>query len=407
MKKFACALLALITAFSLCACDNDDDDRDRSSKKKDKVAVETTEATEPVAEPTEEESEALEEYICTVSNLKTDAAALPENPEPYQLEYIQDHCHRLMEYAYATKWAKTERAAYLVSRYSGYDVPFDPATDWDPEAVLAQFNVVKDVALYRTEKRADNLGNESMPYKDVVWHYNAAGNTTYITNEDQILFSLADCIDGVEFSQGVREYDKNGRLSKITSYSGDTIDRIATYTYNEKGQLVNLTIRENTQTYEITGFTYDEKDRLTRVDWSLYSYDVPHAIIYTYNDDNTVAMVEHIDYVTNDNDERFIKHREAMEYTYKNGVAVSGTYCNQNYSEWINMKIGVTSTWVSYEDVDTYTFSYDNAGRLVEEVVTHGGRKSYNKEGALTNESVPSTAITTYTTVYGDYYVVK
>ncbi len=403
MKRFACTLLALITAFSLCACDQDDDDRDRSSKKKQNAVEETTEETIPVAEPTDEEAEALEEYICAVSTLKTDAAQLSANPESYELRNIQELCQRVSEYAYATKWAKTDRAGSLLANYSGYEVPFDVNTDWDAEAVLAQFSVVKDVPLYRTEMTTDNLGNQSSPVERTSWHYNSNGLATLVTGEDNILLSLPDCI-GLNFSEGIREYDKDGRLSKITTYDGDQIRMVCTYTYNENDQLINMTIRENTQTYEISDFRYDEQGRLSSIEWTLSAYDDPHALIYTYNADNTVAMVENITYVTNDNQERFPEFRNAMEYTYENGVAVSGIYTNQSYGKWYNFSVGVTSTWVGNETIDTYTFSYDNAGRLVEEVATHGNTKTYNADGKMTNESAPYYASTTYTTVYGDYY---
>lgn len=405
MKKFACALLALITAFSLCACDNDDDDRDRSSKKKDKVVEETTETTVPVEEPTDKEADALYEYISAVCCIKSELARIQQDPSNYNADYIQEYCRKVQEFAYASKWAKTNRAADILQSNQHFDIPFDPETDWDSAAVLAQFTTVKDVVLYRTETTTDNLGNQSDANVQTYWHYNSKGQASQIIGEYNIPFSLANCIS-LSFSEGIREYDQAGRLVKITTYSGDTIIVVCTYTYNEKDQLVNMTIRENTQTYEISDFRYDEQGRLSYIEWTLGAYDEPHALIYTYNADNTVAMVENITYVTNDNQERFPEFRKAMEYTYENGVAVSGIYTNQSYGKWYNFSVGVTSTWVGNETIDTYTFSYDNAGRLVEEVVTHGSTKTYNANGEMTNESAPYYASTTYTTVYGDYYAI-
>ena len=110
---------------------------------------------------------------------------------------------------------------------------------------------------------------------------------------------------------------------------------------------------------------YDQAGRLSKIT----NYD-------NYQEVNMVCT-----YSYNDNGEHFVKTREAMEYTYETGVAVSGVYTDQTYGEWYNFSYGVFDTWVNFETVDNYTFSYDQTGRLITEICHHGNTMTYNTDG--------------------------
>ncbi|MBQ8796588.1 MAG: hypothetical protein IJZ56_00125 [Oscillospiraceae bacterium] len=409
MKKMICVLLALTTALSLCACGETNDDHDRRDDDRDYAEETVLENEEPTipAEPNEEEATKIRDYVSAVCYLKEAAATMTQQADPYKLDEIQGYYQTLMDIGSVEQWANTSTASMILSDYAEWEYAFDSDSDWDLEDVLSRFSVVKDVVLSRNKSTCDNMGNMETTHDKTSWHYNAAGQAVLVANEDEIPFSFAHCISYLDFSEGIREYDQAGRLSKITTYEGDgKILRLCTYTYNENGQLVGMALRENTQSYEIKDFRYDDQGRLTRVEWS-YRDDgsQPHAINYTYNEDGTVAMVENMSYVTNDNGEHFVKTREAMAYTYENGVAVSGVYTDQTYGEWYNFSYGVFDTWVNFETIDNYTFSYDQAGRLTTEICHHGSTFQYNTDGDQVNERVSDIATTTYTTVYGDYIV--
>ena len=65
------------------------------------------------------------------------------------------------------------------------------------------------------------------------WHYNTAGQELLITDEDNILFSLPNCISHVDYSGGIREYDQAGRLTTEICHHGSTM------TYNTDGKMTN------------------------------------------------------------------------------------------------------------------------------------------------------------------------
>lgn len=413
MKKLICTLLALTTVISLCACTNADDEYDRCDDEnagyteEDLRDLPEAEITVPPAEPTEEEQTLIRDYVSNVVHLKEALAALSQQSAEYELNNIQHYYQTLQQIGSVEQWANTSAASSILSDYSDYEAGFDPATDWNLDAMLSGFTVLKDVKLSRSYVECDNMGNKENETVSCTWHYGADGKELMVSDEDEILFTIPNCISYVDYSGGFREYDEAGRLSKITTYSSENkIEQLCTFTYNENSKLVKMEFRSNTQTYEVSDFQYDEQGRLVRFEWDFNgSGKNPKAVVYTYNEDGTVAMVEKLTYVTNDNGERFVEYRDAMEYTYENGVAVSAVHTDQTYGTWINFSYGVFDTWLNYETVDNYTYTYDQAGRLVEEVCHHGNTLTYNTNGDLTNDCVSDVATTTYTTTYGDYIV--
>ena len=421
MKKLLCTILALATAMSLCACGNkeDDDDTPKKDKKPNKQTesmenskpanpfedLEPTEATLPEEPTKEEEKEAIRNYYYSVQDFRTTAkSTLDKNEYSSEWEYLQEQYNKLLEYGDMTKWANTVYATDLCG-----DVPselFNPETDWNPQAVLADFTVIKDTLLRYENITEDNLGNIVNTWDMTTWFYDAKGNAICINgiNNYAPLAPIAD-----ESAQnGYREYDDAGRLIKITESYNGTIDSITTFTYDADGKLIKQEYKNNTTSWSIDNYTYDAEGRLISASWvpkpSTLSDEI-YEVVYTYNADGTLAKEEKKIYQPTNAGERVIDEHFCKEYTYADGKLTSAKYTKKYYNITTAWGEGVVGSWLNNEYTETSTYSHDDKGRVVQEVTVPGDDIYYTYEGKVLQTRKPTVAKYTYNSVYGDYVV--
>jgi len=417
MKKLLCMILTLATVLSLCACGKkEEDDTSKKGKKPDKqteatVSTEPTEAPEPTlpAEPTEEEKTMMYEYITAVRTLYSTAnATLDDREYSSDLETVQFWYKKLQEFDNMKKWANTPWAAEAYED-AGSPESFNPETDWDLQAVLANFTTVEDVILRYEQITTDHLGNITDTRDLCQWHYGADGNAIFITDEPKhTILELTGDSNSETYHKGLREYDEAGRLTKITEYRYDNIYSIVTFTYDTDGKLIKQEKKMNTSGWVIDDFTYDAEGRLTKVTWAPnYNSlsDEVYEMVYTYNADGTLAKEEKNVYDLTNAGERVIKEYYSMEYTYANGRLASGFYTEKEYHITTSFGQGVTGSWLSSEYTDTRTYTHDDQGRVAQEVVIPGNTIYYTYDGKVQQTKQPTVATYTCNTYYGDYYV--
>lgn len=437
MKKLLSLLLALVMMMSLCACgetDDYDDDEDRDEiveeddDKKDDgkfpfwgdkddedqddtgdgdVEVPPINLPEPSVpvEPTSEEWEEIYDYSQIVSTLNNyvEYQTIMYDPVDFGLEgdivfdaeALSAYYAMLQDLDGVDKWAGTEYAN-------------DETVNWNRQEVLDSFTVLKDVKLKYTQTEVDNLGNNKGTIQRSRWHYYENGQIKQVTSEeDTVRIHIGTGhTNRVNYASGDREYDAEGRLAKITLYSGTDIVEVCTFTYDEEGKLIKQVVQDNTSQWEINDFTYDENGRLVKYTLPFGYSDQIVEMAYTYNEDGTLASEQKNTYVTNDNGDKFIKIRYSMEYTYDaEGKLASGTYKEQTYGEKFSLMSGTTATYLWHQKVDQYAYTYDADGRIVTETATMGSTEYFNDDGTPNGSTPSSVATTTYETVYGDYCI--
>ena len=150
--------------------------------------------------------------------------------------------------------------------------------------------------------------------------------------------------------------------------------------------------KENTKETEYT-FSYSQDGRVV----TLTSFYI--IIVYTYNEDGTLAKEEYKCYNRGLNDtmeEARLKEDAQMVYHYDaNGHLTSADYKLDVYAGY---KLRVESA--------AYTFTTDDTGRVTQVVAIPGDTIHLNHKGEET-VSVAKYAKVTYQLYYGDYFVEK
>ena len=405
MKKLICMMLALIVVMSLCACGTNDSvqtefaDTTGGNDAARQHEDELPETTEP-AVPTSEEKELLETYVRTVSSLNREAAKLKENPY-CSPEAIQEKRTELLalDMDAVSKWARTEWAEWAYDRCGSPENFVFPA-DFDCEAVLGRFVKVEDVKIRYTKTAADSLGNVSGPYEAAAWHYFANGAVRQFENEFHTYPMAIEWINAVDSSFDydskdgqIREYDTDGRLNRISYYSGSNVSAVRFFEYDARGNLTTQTAMTNFNE-RVYHYSYDAQGRLEKTECVFEVGFAPCTCqaLYTY-DANGNLVKEVITKYYRGLSEADIVDRYITEYAYDaSGEPVSGTFTKQ---EWVVGEI-------CYQTVDRYTYERDTQGRVIKETVILGDKMNA-KTNTVYNYSQYDRLV--YETVYGDYYV--
>lgn len=404
MKKLICMVLALMMVISLCACGQNNDavnefDTHDNNDTIQKEENEPQETTVP-AVPTEEEKEVLETYVRTVNSLNYEAAKLKENPYS-SLDAIQEKRTELLTLDLDTvsKWVGTDWAQWAYDE-SGAPKYFSFPADFDCEAVMGRFAKVENVKLSRSKTAIDSLGNVSGPKEDAQWHYFTNGTVRQFENEFHTYPMAIEWINAKDSSYDydakdgqVREYDADGRLAKISYYSGSNVSAVRLFEYDAQGKLTTQTAKTNSSE-RVYQYSYDVQGRLEMIECVFIVGYAPCTCraLYTYDASGNLAKEEITKYYTGVS-EADIVSRYIMEYAYDaSGTLVSGTFTDQ---EWVVGKVNL-------QTVDQYTYEQDAQGRVVKETVTLGDQMNAQKNTVYRSAQY---AQIVYETVYGDYYV--
>ena len=402
MKKLICMVLALIMVMSLCACGqnndsvNEFDTNNNTTQKEDNEPQETT----IPAVPTEEEKEVLETYVRTVNSLNYEAANLKENPYA-SLDVIQEKREELLALDLDTvsKWVGTDWAQWAYDE-SGAPKYFSFPADFDCEAVMGRFAKVENVKLSRSKTTIDSLGNVSSPKEDAQWHYFTNGTVRQFENEFHTYPMAIEWINAKDSSYDydakdgqVREYDADGRPTKLSYYSGSNVSAVRLYEYDAQGKLTTQTAKTNSSE-RVYQYSYDGQGRLAMIECVFTVGFAPCTCqaLYTYDANGNLAKEEITKYYDGLS-EADIVSRYITEYAYDaSGKLVSGTFTEQ---EWV---VGE----VNFQTVDQYTYEQDAQGRVVKETVILGDKMNAKKNTVYQHSQYDKLV---YETVYGDYYV--
>lgn len=402
MKRWIALVLVAVMGLSLCACsgkydkyqyinemlDNGDyegavmaiyelyQQENGDSGENNGENGDSNDDPEDNAEPSDEEWNLLNEYCGLVARLNQyseDNSNFYYYDDAEGIEYygsvaLAKTYARLSEMEGVDKWANSQ---YVQNQYSWYE------GSWDRQEVLNRFTSVQDVSLRQTRTYVDNMGNESTNTQQS-WKYDENGNLTYANP-----YVYHDLSHFSTYYRYEDEYDSDGKLTKRSYYSGDTLERIVTYSYDSNGYITNEHHVTNSSEVDYV-FTCDAQGRVKTISWGTI------IIGYTYNAAGNVTEILKTEYSSN-GDVLYIKE---MKYLYNpEGVLKSGTYTSSNY---------VFS--YHHQRVDTYEYTCDARGRVISEVI-HCGDDLYttgDKAGEICSRADYETV--RIDTEYGDYY---
>lgn len=413
MKKQICMILALVMVMGLCACGESTAHSGRNNNFPNQTGISSNNQASQEAtvfdEPTGEEKNVLCNYVNEVSYLNEIVAKLKEAPY-YNTDGIQKHRAKLLELDLDTvrRWAGTQWAEWA------YEQSYEPENfrfpeDFDCDAVMARFVKVEDVKLSYIKTATDFLGNVSTPSEETVWRYFADGTVSQVDTEfNACRFAIesedmmTSAFDYHGCTENLREYDADGKLTKITYYHtyqhSSNVALVRLFAYDAAGKLTTQTAKTNNEE-RVYHYSYDTQDRLTKVktvfDAGLYTNT--YEILYTYDANGNLMKEEMTIYKDNERT-HFISACRIMEYVYEaSGKLVSGTYTEQRWASNI-----AQGNFLELQSVDQYTFELDAQGRVVKEIVIPGAFMWVQRN----EEYLPAQyAQIVYETVYGDYYV--
>ena len=408
MKKLFCMILALILTLSLCACGQEATPNTNETTANPGTSTTTPSTTAPTTTaaptiPTEEQQAQMAQYVRVVAELN-DADTFQE---------VQQQLTQLAALPNFNVWAETEYAAAAINALrqenSSLSKLFNAEADWDRDAILARYDVVENVYLGHSVVAEDNLGNLSG--NDSLYYtrqYSADGLLyqisrslsygNYLDNNwdnfelDDIYGSYFDPFRVFADEANELVYDETGRLSKLIYGRPGSVNALYEVSYNEDGTMRKIVKKENTKETEYT-FSYSQDGRVV----TLTSFYI--IIVYTYNEDGTLAKEEYKCYNRGLNDtmeEARLKEDAQMVYHYDaNGHLTSADYKLDVYAGY---KLRVESA--------AYTFTTDDAGRVTQVVAIPGDTIHLNHKGEET-VSAAQYAKVTYQLYYGDYFVEK
>lgn len=392
MKKTVSLILALTTAFSLCACGKSAAD---SATIQDATGnANLTDQSIPTAPPTAEEAALLRDYAYALQQLET--------------LYDMDNDQLKEHYALI-------KTADVVDKYAGtkYAADYD-ISNWNRQSVLDRFVVIEDVMLDADFKNVDFVGNEKV-YDDILaWNYNEVGQQNWIfydykwdyhkfpTYVWDVPFDPAEIFnpgDSVE-----RDYDETGKLTQIRYLEYDDVLAKGTPEYDVEGRLVRLDmISSQGKQFDIR-YAYNDRGQVTEIDTVFFS-DVVYDRIgirrivykYTYDADGKMICREYCMY----DEDGTTSISVTREYTYNNeGLLVSAVEKEVYYGQLAN-----------YGATDQIQYVHDEKGRVKTITVSLGdelylsvrGGEDQGKVGTVYTEAEYEKSIVEF--VYGDYYI--
>lgn len=416
MKKILAFALVLVLVLSLCACGSNPYEKyEHINKMLDEgnyegaiyAIMEMYYANQPTPdpnattttappEPTDEEREAMQDYI----NYTRDLNSYLENGS---ISYWKDdvsysgiaalECiyNELQNLSAIDKWVGTE--------WTTTDNHFSDALEvnWNRQEVLDAFQTVKDVALSKSYTTTDNMGNVSEG-GTARWYYDANGVLTRLKGERYTKpFFHRDYYDDLYYT-----YDDKGNVTQIKGGYSDKVEALITYTY-ENGKIVNEHIKTNSREWDVA-YSYDDAGRLARLDW-VDADEAPEQILYTYDDKGNL-LSEELTRRYNYSGSLGVKTQYVyrMEYTYDaSGKLVSGTYITEGWG-WTHDGNGVRE-YIGSETKDQYTYTCDDQGRVTGYTVIPGNKVDTYGDGEGEILDTPDYTQRIYTVTYGDYYI--
>lgn len=417
MKKLIALTLVLMTMLGLAAC---------GESKQPAIIypnvnggnVATTpsqptqpEETLPPAEPTEEDIAALDEYVYIAESLERydsyNTFGIYADDVYLSGQEAFEYCYkRLGELSTIDKWVGTEH----LSQYN-YE---NENINWDREELLSRFAVVEDKWLSYSKYTVDHMGNVSdsrVEYDGVAYY--ADGKLASLKKENELPgvrhWDTTAPYTGGEI--GYREYDEEGKLSKITYYMDENIYLVRTFTYDEEGKVILETAKDNQREKEYT-YTYNEDGLLSSITWVggfwSDSTDYGYSVSYVYDEEGRIARAERKTVHHLNSGYSVTEYINIQEYAYdENGNLTGGTYTQQDWG-YRSHGFGTNATYdeyVDYETKDQYTYTLDEEGRVAE-VLMIPGAKIYRPGTDKEKVSVkPSYAEIHYTVEYGTYYI--
>lgn len=416
MKKLLCMILALIMVLSLCACGQEkpNNENNHTNQNGENNTGASQETTLPAA-PTEEEQKMLQEYVKTVGQLN-EASSRGSYAE-YQELYP-----KLLEMEGVEKWAGSEHAtwAYNAARNGNSCVEsFNVEKDWDRQAVLARFAIVKNTYLGHTVTVEDHLGNTKPTEYANTRNYWPDGNVRELKVYQDTNSFLKDSIYGWKkvtesdinsslfevfrafYMEGEREYDEEGHVIKITEKSGDAVSVLYEVSYNADGTMNKIVKKTNKEQIEYS-FSYENGGKFVTVTSTVdvnSNTSNKTVVEYTYNDAGQLVKEEMKIYVRGYKktwEQAELDELGIMEYAYDaDGKLATGTY---TYQDNVGNKPYITVK-------NQYTFQTNAEGRVTQVVEIPGDRETWNNSGTLTGTQKADNAKITYDLHYGDFYI--
>ncbi len=334
MKKLLCALLAMITIMSLCACGKEENN--------DIGGNSLTETNTVLSEPTEEEQRAIRDYCAIVDVLNEYAETgkirvFDKNGDKItNVQKALAYCYeRLLELEGVEKWAGTEWAS-------------DETVNWNRQEVLDSIKVIEDVRLKEVRYNYDFVGNSNSGNVISIWEYNENGMVEYFYSEE--------CYAIINFTTTPINYG---------AYSGNVLwdpAKMGTYTYDASNRVVQLDKIDENGHIKATGIpTYDEDGNLTNVHITYWDGRT-EEVDYFYDDQNRVEKIVYIE--DNDRSEDIYHRYFTYQYDENNNIIK-----HESWKEYDDIKFDGTvyHNIVSKIAVD---YSYDNNGWLSSAVLT-------------------------------------
>lgn len=356
--------------------------------------------TEPLA-PTQEELDAMWEYAHIISTLNSYVAngyiyysIYDENGEIVQTLRDQealDYCYQqLASMECIDRWIGTEFTEGINWR--------DEVPVWDRVGALNGFTVLRDLKLRQDfvivkQDGTTESGTES------AWEYDTTGRLVSIDGVRN-MFEVVQTVPSFPGNFTVYfSFHDDGTYSQILY--GSNAYATAIPTYDADGNIVSLAITSRDDSTVVT-YTYSG-GLVTKISWEEYGY--PFDIEYTYDENGNVIRSVYTEYTDTDQlkNNIHIHHRLIFDYVYSGDQLVSATCLEENWSwEWDENFNYVF--FVELRTTDTYSFAYDDQGRLSDIDITYGNSiwAHGDKEGTLCRE--PEYKSKHIDLIYGNYY---
>ena len=399
MKKLFAIILAIAMALSAAACGKTEH---RESKRDSHTK---TESTAPVGEPTEEELTQLRAYAESVMILEQWANGELEDVYFYNeetgrkqssgLEFGLPYASGVLEYHYNVISGCT-----AVDKWAGTEWASEPGINWDRQAVLDNFTVLEDVALYEFAMAYDHLDNLKEKAVCARYFYNEEGQLTtvkpgYYPNALQMVypFEFVETLPTMEksYQDWTYEYNDKGQQTVLkTLYPDGGVQSKVTATFNADGTLATLT--EMTAKGETTTATVVCDGQLVK-EIQVTSQEEDRVYTYEYDAKGNLTAGKVVHNIPNQITEE--TRTETAVYSY----GADGKLESCRYTEGVYYGGELT-----YETEHVFTYQCDEQGRPVNATVVLGDKMNV-KAGKMMEFGEADYAKGEHTLVYGDYYI--
>ena len=411
MKKIIAIVLSFLMALSMAACGRGEAPVEEASQHQKTDVFQASPMEEPaeeeMAEPTEEELDALRQYSLVMEELQeyVDSGESDVNYEKFGKEGDVDYAmgqkgldllyNKLTELEAVDKWVGTQ--------WTQEDI------NWDRQAVLDSFVVIEDVTLRETKTYVDFIGNETEDVWKNEWDYDTngavSGSTDYGAYMDRDDFWFYDTFAQQPFSGVVNPwfarhytYDANGMLEKVT-YGSSVEDAQAakTFTY-EGGKIVgeHLVYAEGDKIN--ADYRYDDQGRLAEVEYIEGDSELDmQKWVYRYEYDNRGLLsqktLEKYRWDYNVQDDFVLDITVVTTYTYDDAGALAGAV-SKHMKAWSFGKPSEMPT--------EFTYTCDEQGRPVAVAVSCGDRILSETGEVVWEAEYPACQVQIE---YGNYYI--